>query len=152
MIALLPRLRRFAYTLTGTWPDADDLVQATCARAIERLEQWEVGTRLDSWMYRIAQNVHLNDRRKDRTRRAHLATMDPNGADLTSQNRAIDRMAVADMDMALGRLPAEQRAVLLMVTVEGRSYAEVALVMDLSPGTVARPPVHRRTCPIGRAA
>lgn len=121
MIALLPRLRRFAFALTGAWADADDLVQATCARAIERLDQWQVGTRLDSWMYRIAQNLHRNGLRKDRNRAAHLSEVDAGAVDETSQNRPVDRLALRDLDRAIARLPADQRVVLLLVAVEGQS-------------------------------
>ncbi len=137
MIALLPRLRRFAFALTGTWPDADDLVQATCARAIERLEQWEAGTRLDSWMYRIAQNLHRNDLRKDRTRASHLREVGVQDVDTVSQNAPVDRLVLEDLGSALERLPTDQRVVLVLVAVEGRSYQEVAGMMDTSSGTVA---------------
>lgn len=137
MIALLPRLRRFAFALTGAWPDADDLVQATCARAIERLDQWQIGTRLDSWMYRIAQNLHRNDLRKGSVRRSHLRQVDPDAADHVSQNAAVDRMALQDLGAAMDRLPSDQRAVLLLIAVEGQSYADAAEVLGVSPGTVA---------------
>lgn len=137
MLALLPQLRKFAYALTGAWPDADDLVQATCIRAIERIDQWEVGTRLDSWMYRIAQNLHLNAIRKDRHRASHLreiASADQAGV---APDRPEDRLMLQDLGDAIGRLPSEQRAILLLITVEGRSYQEVSDLMGLSPGTVA---------------
>ena len=137
MIALLPRLRRFAFALTGSWPDADDLVQTTCARAIERLDQWQIGTRLDSWMYRIAQNQHRNDLRKDRTRSSHLREVGADDVDIVSQNAPVDRLALKDLDAAMAKLPSEQRAVLLLVSVEGLSYQEVADLMEMSPGTVA---------------
>ena len=137
MIAFLPRLRRFAFALTGTWPDADDLVQATCARAIERLELWETGTRLDSWMYRIAQNLHRNDLRKDRIRRSHLQEVGGSDFDMVSQNAPMDRMALGDLGVALNRLPADQRVALVLVAVDGRSYQETADLLEMSPGTVA---------------
>src|SRR5262245_38148797 len=63
MVEFLPRLRRFAVALTGDLDQGDDLVQETCLRALSRVDQWQPGTRLDSWMYRIAQNLWL-----DRTR------------------------------------------------------------------------------------
>lgn len=137
MIALLPRLRRFAFSLTGGWADADDLVQATCARAIERLDQWQVGTRLDSWMYRIAQNLHRNGLRKHNNRVSHLRQVDAAAVDVTSQNEAIDRMTLKDLDQAMARLPADQRTVLLLIAVEGHSYHEAAGVLGISAGTVA---------------
>ena len=88
-------------------------------------------------MYRIAQNLHRNDLRKDRVRGAHLATVDGDAIDTVSQNSAVDRMALGELGTAIGRLPDEQRMVLLMITVEGRSYQEAADVLGLSPGTVA---------------
>ncbi|MBW2096394.1 MAG: hypothetical protein JRI80_16075 [Deltaproteobacteria bacterium] len=55
IVALLPRLRRFALSLTSNKEDADDLVQAACERALSRQHQWQPGTRLDSWLFRIIQ-------------------------------------------------------------------------------------------------
>ena len=75
MIAVLPQLRRFAYGLTGSIPDGDDLVQATCERAIANLDKWEIGTRLDSWMFRIAQNLHRNMIRDSASRARKLAEL-----------------------------------------------------------------------------
>jgi len=60
---MLPRLRRFAYGLTGSVDSGDDLVQSACERALTRLHQWEPGTRLDSWMFRIMKNLWLDDTR-----------------------------------------------------------------------------------------
>ena len=60
IVAHLPRLRRFALALAGDADSADDLVQETCTRALSRLDQWQHGTRLDSWMFRIAQNIWID--------------------------------------------------------------------------------------------
>src|SRR5215510_9988736 len=68
MVELLPRLRRFAVALTGDLDQADDLVQETCVRALSRVEQWQPGTRLDSWMYRIAQNLWVDRARAKKVR------------------------------------------------------------------------------------
>ncbi len=78
---LLPRLRRFARALTGDQDRADDLVQETCLRALSRLDQWERGTRLDSWMYRIAQNIWLDRARAAKVRGdpVELARLSPGG-------------------------------------------------------------------------
>ena len=54
MLVFLPRLHRFALSLTGNSHDCEDLVQDTCERALVSREQWQEGTRLDSWMFRIA--------------------------------------------------------------------------------------------------
>ena len=63
MLAFLPRLRRFAHGLTGSAHDGDDLLQATCEQAIKHIHTWQKGSRLDSWMFRIARNLYLNERR-----------------------------------------------------------------------------------------
>ena len=68
IVDFLPRLRRFSHALTGDPDKGDDLVQETCARALSRLDQWEPGTRLDSWMFRIAQNLWLDQRRAHKVR------------------------------------------------------------------------------------
>ena len=63
MVELLPRLRRFARGLAGAPDQADDLVQSACERALARIDQYQPGTRLDSWMFRIVQTIYLDDRR-----------------------------------------------------------------------------------------
>ena len=63
LVSLLPRLRRFAFGLTGDAHVADDLVQAGCLKAIERWHQWQPGTSLASWMFRILQTTWLDEYR-----------------------------------------------------------------------------------------
>src|SRR5271154_5851848 len=79
MAALLPRLRRFALSLAGNRADADDLVQDTIERALRNLHQWQEGTRLDSWMFRIAQNLWIDQTRARRVRA--LVAHDPDAAE-----------------------------------------------------------------------
>lgn len=137
MIAVLPQLRRFAYGLTGSVPDGDDLVQATCERAIANLDKWEIGTRLDSWMFRIAQNLHRNALRDRASRASKLAEL---GAEMElSRNGPREqesRAMFAKVRHFVDQLPEEQRAVLLLVCIEGRSYKEVAAITGLPVGTV----------------
>lgn len=137
MVALLPQLRRFAYGLTGSVPDGDDLVQATCERAIANLEKWEKGTRLDSWMYRIAQNLHFNALRDGKTRARHLAVIgSETERSLDGEKLQEERFALSAVRRFVDRLPEEQRVVLLLVCVEGRSYREVSQITGLPVGTV----------------
>src|SRR5215475_7334293 len=75
LVALLPRLRRFAYGLTGSLDEGDDVVQSACERALMRLDQFAPGTRLDSWMYRIVQTVWIDRLRARQSRRE--TGMDP---------------------------------------------------------------------------
>ena len=138
LVSLLPRLRRFAYGLTGSQDDGDDLVQSACERALTRLDQFQPGTRLDSWMYRIVQNIWIDQRR---ARQARPETgMEP--ADLAAlavgdAERELDsRMAVATVQRTVGELSEDQRSVLLLVCVEGLSYKTAADVLGIPLGTV----------------
>ena len=141
LLAMLPRLRRFAYGLTGSRDGADELTQATCERAIGEIRRFQPGTRLDSWLYRIARNLFLNELRSQRTRRSHLQLVMTTAADDHRQSdgaRDMEaRLSFAELRGFVARLPEEQQSVLLLVTVEGLSYQEVAEVLDLPPGTIA---------------
>ena len=137
MLALLPRLRRFAYGLTGSIDDGDDLVQTTCERAIRHIDTWQPGTRLDSWMYRIARNTYFNALRAKRIRADHLQSVDPNAANRVDGAGDMEaRLTFAAVRDFIGRLPEEQRSIVLLVCVEGLSYKEVADILNLPIGTV----------------
>jgi len=137
LIAMLPRLRRFCRGLTGSTVEGDDLVQMACERALSRLDQWQEGTRLDSWLYRIAQTVWINKMRQEKSRNT--------SPDLDAVAAAVGgdtRQEVEARDLhqktmaALQTLPSEQREVLVLVCVEGFSYRQVAETLDLKIGTV----------------
>ena len=137
MIALLPRLRRFALGLTGHQDEADDLVQAACERALSRLDQWQPGTRLDSWMYRIVQTTFIDGMRKRKVRGEQVdldKARDVSGVD--GPNAMEARLTLDAVRQAIGRLPEDQRSVLLLVTVEGLSYREAAATLDIPQGTL----------------
>lgn len=137
MLALLPRLRRFAYGLTGSIDDGDDLVQATCERAIRHIDTWRPGTRLDSWMYRIARNLFLNEIRGRKVRGLDSRPVDLDEHHNVDGARAMEaRLTIEAVRRLVGRLPEEQRSALLLVAVEGLSYKEAAAVLDLPTGTL----------------
>jgi RNA polymerase sigma-70 factor (ECF subfamily) len=137
MLELLPRLRRFACGLTGTVDEGDDLVQATYERAIRYADSWQPGTRLDSWMFRIARNLHLNELRRRRVRREHLRVVAAEDEEDKRETGAAEAKLTLDAVTGfLGRLPEEQRSVLLLICVEGLSYKETAAALDLPIGTV----------------
>lgn len=137
LVALLPRLRRFAYGLTGSVDEGDDLVQSACERALSRMSQFEPGTRLDSWMFRIMQTVWI-DRRRSRQRRGISIPVDEvgelQGSDGVRENDA--RLRLDEVRRAVSRLPEDQRSVLMLVTVDGMSYREAADVLSVPIGTV----------------
>lgn len=139
LIALLPRFRRFARGLARSADEGDDLVQAACIRAIERQDQWQPGTRLDSWVYRIIQNIWLDRVRAAQVRQDHAESP----VEHLNTTLAIDGVKAAEDQLTLtrvrrqiDRLPEEQRAVLLLVGVEGLTYREAAETLDIPTGTV----------------
>jgi RNA polymerase sigma-70 factor (ECF subfamily) len=135
--ALLPRMRRFALSLTGNMPDADDLVQDTIERALRNLHRWQVGTRLDSWMFRIAQNLWIDSRRAQRVRSAVAASPEEGLTAVVDGARAMEaELTFADTCRALAELPDEQRAVVGLVLIDGMSYREAADVLEVPIGTV----------------
>jgi RNA polymerase sigma-70 factor (ECF subfamily) len=136
LVQLIPRLRRFAVALTGDLDQADDLVQETCARALSRVAQWQEGTRLDSWMYRIAQNIWLDHLRAKKVRGVHtsLEVGDISGTD----GRAVveSRLSLAAVSEAMATLPQDQRLLVALVCIEGVSYKEAAEITGVPIGTV----------------
>lgn len=137
IIALLPRLRRFALALTRSAAAADDLAQATLERAIANLDKWEPGTRLDSWIYRIAHNLFRNDRRNEAVRSAKLESVAYEAErTLDGERAAVARMEYASVTAAIAALPGEQREALMLVAVEGMSYREAADVTGTSVAAV----------------
>jgi len=153
IVALLPRLRRFALALSRHEDEADDLVQATLERALARLDSWKEDSRLDSWMFKIMQNLWIDQTRASRSRGPHA----PEG-DLATVAGA-DGRTVMDVRMKLRAtleaamaLPQEQRTVLVLVVIEGLSYGEAAEVLDVPVGTVMSRLSRARLALCGRVA
>ena len=136
--SLLPRLRRFALTLSRCGNDADDLTQMTVERALSRRSQWQQGTRLDSWLYRIMRNLWI-DTARQRSRRLRIEAPDEEGVTVGVDPRS-GMDAQIDLQRAMAameRLPDEQREVVALILVEGLGYQETAEVLDLPIGTVS---------------
>lgn len=135
VLALLPRLRRFAIGLAGSRADGEDLCQMTIERALARREQWQEGTRLDSWMYRIMRNIFIDEARATSRRRETFVDEEAGlmvGGD-GAQEAAVELSLV---DRAMARLPDEQREAVLLVMVEGWSYKEAAEIVGCPVGTL----------------
>ena len=137
MIEFLPRLRRFAYALTRNLDLADDLVQDTCERALARADQWQPGTRLDSWMYRIAQNLWFDQGRAAKVR-GEVSDLDAIAELQGSDGRQVteSRLTLASVFQSLERLPQDQQVLVALVCVDGLSYKEAAETLELPIGTV----------------
>jgi RNA polymerase sigma-70 factor (ECF subfamily) len=134
LVALLPRLRRFARALARDAHDADDLVQIAVERALTRAAQLRPDAPLSSWMFGIVRNAWLDELRA-RGRRARLFAPAESAEQIgaASQGAPADLLAVQD---ALARLPEEQRAAVALVLIEGLSYKEAAHVMEVPIGTL----------------
>jgi RNA polymerase sigma-70 factor, ECF subfamily len=137
LVALLPRLRRFCLALARSADAGDDLAQMTIERALSRIGQWNEGTRLDSWMFRIAQNINIDQARAQKVRGIsvdidELASVSgEDGRDVVET-----RDALAKAQTAMARLPDDQRALMALVVIDGQSYKEAAAILDIPIGTV----------------
>jgi RNA polymerase sigma factor (sigma-70 family) len=134
IIALLPRLRRFAIALTGSIADGDDLVQDTVERALRNLHQWEADTRLDSWMFRIARNRFIDGRRASKREALAMAEVAGDGtkAVVDGERAALNRLSMADLGAAMQNLPIEQREAVALVLIDGASYRDAADHLGIS--------------------
>lgn len=134
--AIYPRLWRYSFVLTGSKVQADDLVQAACLRALEKANTFEAGTHFDRWIFRLTQRLWLNELRSNAVR-AGGGLMNVEDADL--KDTALD-----PEDNAIGRdivknvmqLPEAQRSTVILVYVEGHSYRDAAMILDIPVGTV----------------
>ena len=136
LIAGLPRLRRFARGLTGAAAEADDLVQAACERALAREHQFQEGTRFDSWMFRIVQTIWIDQLRARDVRKEDSDVPEERLGSDAPVRRIEARLALAEVRLAVERLPADQRTTLMLVTVEGLSYKAAAEVIGVPVGTI----------------
>lgn len=134
LVALLPRLRRFARALARNAHDADDLVQLALERALAHAAQRRPDMQLAGWVFGILRNAWVDEQRA-RGRRARLFAPEESGDQVADAagSAAPEMLAVQE---ALGRLPEEQRLAVALVLIEGLSYKEAAHVMEVPIGTV----------------
>lgn len=128
-------MRRFAIGLAGSPADGDDLCQMTIERALSRRDQWQEGTRLDSWMYRIMRNIFIDERRAS-SRRSETFVDEEAGLSIGAAGGQEAQVELSMVDRAMARLPADQREAVLLVMVEGYSYKEAAAIVDCPVGTL----------------
>ncbi|MBO9527341.1 MAG: RNA polymerase sigma factor [Sphingobium yanoikuyae] len=137
LLEILPRLRRFAASLSHDRADGDDLCQAALEKGLRARDQWQPGTRLDSWMYRIMRNLWIDEGRA-RQRAARTFAPEEAGADVGyAGDKAVEQaMTLSDVDRAMQALPPEQREAIALVLVEGLSYKEAAAILNIPMGTL----------------
>ena len=133
IVAEIPRLRRYARALTGRSDAADDLIQDTLERALEKWRFWQRERELRPWLFSIMHNLHVDARRRDGRVEYRDDTEIPTPVQRAEQ---ADRLEVRDLERALAQLPVEQREVLLLVALEELPYADVARALGIPQGTV----------------
>ena len=148
-IPLLDTIYAGALRLTRNPADAEDLVQETFLRAYNAFHQFEPGTNLKAWLYRILTNAYINAYRKQQRNPQSVPTEDvddfslyqriananPTGAE-TPEELLLDQIPEEEVRQALDALPEQFRMAVLLADVEGFSYKEIADIMDTSIGTV----------------
>jgi len=138
IVAFLPRLRRFCRGLAGGDGDrGDDLLQAAVERALSRLDQWQPGTSLENWMFKLTSNLHIDQIRSLRAR--GIAVDIDEATDLPGVDeleRLEFRSELEAARAALAAMPQDLRNVMTAVVLDGRSYRDTAQLLDLPIGTV----------------
>ena len=134
IVGLLPRLRRFARTLSRNQHDADDLVQSAVERAWRHLGQFKPGANLAGWMFGIMKNAWIDNRRAH-GRRGEVPLPEDSGEHpaVSPVDTSTDLWSVSE---AMNKLPEEQRLAVALVLVEGLSYKEAAQVLEIPVGTL----------------
>lgn len=132
VVEQLPGLRRYARVLTGDAWAADDLVQDTLERACSKWLLWRTGSDLRAWLFTLMHNLYLNQRRA----LPALAPLDIEDFQHQLPGAAGPSDVSMDLERCLLRLPADQRAVLLLVAMEDMSYEDTARILDIPIGTV----------------
>jgi RNA polymerase sigma-70 factor (ECF subfamily) len=137
LVAFLPRLRRFCHGLTGNADAGDDLLQAAFERALSRIDQWQAGTSLENWVFRVASNLNIDRLRAQRVRGFVVDVEE--AYDLPGEDELARLEFRSELDAvhaALGAMPAELRAVMAAVVLEGQTYREAAELLEIPIGTV----------------
>lgn len=137
LVSLLPRLRRYALSLTGSMHDAEDLLHSTVEKALSKTDQFTEGTDLDRWLFRICKNLWFDEWRH---RKIRGPSVDPqemkNEPWMDGESHAQNRIRMNELDEALQKLQANHRVILVLVVIEGYSYKEVSERLDMPIGTV----------------
>jgi len=135
LVSLLPRLRRFALATTNSRHEAEDLLQTAVERALRHETSWQQGTRLDSWMFKIMQNLWLDELRAHRRKTEPLDdAVDLVGED--GRESMTHQLQFEEARAALQSLPDDQRAVIALVVLDGMSYRQTANALNIPVGTV----------------
>lgn len=132
----LPHLWRFAWRLSGSKEQSEELVQWTMLKALEKRHQFQANSKMRQWTFKILHNLWKNDLRANSIRQevsfAHLSVERLTTKDASQPQQQL----LLEVMEQVNQLPEAQRMVMILVCVEGHSYQEVAEIMDIPKGTV----------------
>jgi RNA polymerase sigma-70 factor (ECF subfamily) len=146
-LPLLNGMYSAAFRLTRNAADAEDLIQETFLRAYRGFHQFEEGTNLKAWLYRILMNTFINSYRKKQREPQTISDeevedwylyskMAERGAEPSAETSVIESLPDEDVQEALSSLPEQFRIAVLLADVEGFSYKEIADITGVPIGTV----------------
>lgn len=136
MISLLPRLRRFALSLTRSGPDADDLLQDACAIALQKWQQYDPTQPLDRWMFRVVRNLWISETRKRKVRHGQGQVPAEEATELRVENNTDDILTAQQVRGKVSDLDPDLSEPLMLVCAEGYSYRETSELLGIPIGTV----------------
>ncbi|MDP4547218.1 MAG: RNA polymerase sigma factor [Marinobacter sp.] len=132
---LLPSLRRFAYSLSGSAADADDLLQNTVERLLSRPRPDDAD--IARWAFRVCRNVWIDECRARKVRRDAAENPElSDGQIFDGDKQVANEMEVSRVDQAMSLLPEDQRQIISLVAIQGLSYQAVAEILSVPKGTV----------------
>jgi RNA polymerase sigma-70 factor (ECF subfamily) len=145
LLQAIPALRRYCYALTGNAANADDLLQSSAEKALNRWQQYEPSTHFDRWLYRLCRNLWIDIMRREKPTEEWLE--DESHAEQNEllaeaqQGAALEQEIGQKISLELvysqmENLSSALRTVLYLVAVEGRSYQEASEILDIPTGTV----------------
>ena len=137
MVKLLPRLQRFSYALCGNMDSGNDLAQEACLRALSRIDQWQPGTRLDSWMFRITHNIWRDRGRAAKVRGNMIDISDAHNLSEVDGRQVVEgRETLALVMKGIEQLPDDQKILIALICIDGLSYKEAAKIVEVPIGTI----------------
>lgn len=135
LTTLVPGLRRFAYSLTGSMPEADDLLQGTLERVLRQSPP--EGVALEPWAFRICRNLWIDECRSRKVRESAAQSPALSDGQVVDGERATRKqIELGQVDAAMAQLPDEQRQIIALVAIEGMSYKAVSETLEIPKGTV----------------
>jgi RNA polymerase sigma-70 factor (ECF subfamily) len=136
-LSYLDEVTAFARRLTFNAADADDLVQTTFERAFRAWSTLREAGACRTWLFRIARNAYLNERRAQKARpELRLLDLDPLSDVPAIPADVVERLETRELEHALSTLSEEQREALLLSDVWGFTYSEIADITGVPVGTV----------------